>query len=77
METASSLTDTRSEPLGVLTFGPMTEEKPTLRQIFEAEEAPLLRFACGMLRQRETAEDMSDRYKETSLGGLAVNVPNC
>lgn len=30
---------------------------------------------------RETAEDMSDRYKETSQGGLAVNVsvrvPEC
>lgn len=58
METASSLTDTRSDSAGVLSFGPMTEEKPTLRQIFEAEEAPLLRFACGMLRQRETAEDI-------------------
>ena len=26
---------------------------------------------------RQTGVDMSDRYKETSLGGLAVNVPNC
>lgn len=26
---------------------------------------------------RQTGADMSDRYKETSLGGLAVNVPNC
>ncbi len=26
---------------------------------------------------RQTGLDMSDRYKETSLGGLAVNVPNC
>ncbi len=26
---------------------------------------------------RETGADMSDKYKETSLGGLAVNVPNC
>ena len=25
----------------------------------------------------ETGKDMSARYKETSLGGLAVNVPNC
>ena len=58
METATSPTGPRSERAGVLSFGPMTEEKPTLRQIFEAEEAPLLRFACGMLRQRETAEDI-------------------
>ncbi len=26
---------------------------------------------------RQTGADMSERYKETSLGGLAVNVPNC
>jgi L-serine dehydratase len=26
---------------------------------------------------RQTGEDMSMKYKETSLGGLAVNVPNC
>ena len=26
---------------------------------------------------RQTGEDMASRYKETSLGGLAVNVPNC
>ncbi|MEO1285666.1 MAG: L-serine ammonia-lyase, iron-sulfur-dependent, subunit alpha, partial [Pseudomonadota bacterium] len=26
---------------------------------------------------RQTGEDMHQKYKETSLGGLAVNVPNC
>ena len=26
---------------------------------------------------RQTGADMSQKYKETSLGGLAVNVPNC
>lgn len=26
---------------------------------------------------RQTGMDMSDKYKETALGGLAVNVPNC
>jgi L-serine dehydratase len=26
---------------------------------------------------RQTGQDMSERYKETSLGGLAVNIPNC
>lgn len=26
---------------------------------------------------RQTGADMHDRYKETSLGGLAVNIPNC
>ncbi|MGZ9811758.1 L-serine ammonia-lyase [Pseudoroseicyclus sp. H15] len=26
---------------------------------------------------RQTGNDMSEKYKETSLGGLAVNIPNC
>jgi len=26
---------------------------------------------------RQTGQDMHERYKETSLGGLAVNIPNC
>ncbi|MGL6209663.1 MAG: L-serine ammonia-lyase, iron-sulfur-dependent, subunit alpha, partial [Paracoccaceae bacterium] len=26
---------------------------------------------------RQTGADMHEKYKETSLGGLAVNVPNC
>ena len=26
---------------------------------------------------RQTGRDMDSRYKETSLGGLAVNVPAC
>jgi L-serine dehydratase len=26
---------------------------------------------------KQTGRDMSEKYKETSLGGLAVNVPNC
>ena len=34
------------------------EEKPTLRQVFDAEESPLLRYAHGLLGQRETAEDI-------------------
>ncbi|WP_367874358.1 hypothetical protein [Luteolibacter sp. Populi] len=35
-----------------------TEDKPSLRQIFEAEEGPLLRFAHGLSGRRETAEDL-------------------
>ena len=34
------------------------EEKPTLHQVFAAEESPLLRFAYGLTGQRETAEDL-------------------
>ena len=26
---------------------------------------------------RQTGKDMSEKYKETSLGGLAVSVPEC
>ena len=26
---------------------------------------------------RQTGKDMDMKYKETALGGLAVNVPNC
>ena len=26
---------------------------------------------------RQTGHDMHEKYKETSLGGIAVNVPNC
>jgi L-serine dehydratase len=26
---------------------------------------------------RQTGVDMSEKYKETSLGGLAVNLPEC
>ncbi|SEL08234.1 L-serine ammonia-lyase [Pacificibacter marinus] len=32
--------------------------------------------AC-ILTMRETGRDMSDKYKETSIGGLALNVPAC
>lgn len=34
------------------------DEKPTLHQVFEAEETPLLRFAHGLTGVRETAEDL-------------------
>lgn len=34
------------------------EEKTTLREIFAAEESSLLRFAYGLVGQRETAEDL-------------------
>ena len=42
----------------VLPSAPMNEEKPTLRQVFEVEESPLLRFAHGLTGRRETAEDL-------------------
>ena len=36
----------------------MVEEKPTLEALFDAEESPLLRFACGIVRRRAVAEEM-------------------
>lgn len=37
---------------------PVPEEKPSFRQVFAAEESPLLRYAHGIVGQRETAEDL-------------------
>ncbi len=34
------------------------EEKPTLQEVFASEESPLLRYAHGLVGQRETAEDL-------------------
>ncbi len=48
--------DTGRNP--VISFRNPMEEKPTLRQVFETEESPLLRFAHGLVGQRETAEDL-------------------
>jgi RNA polymerase sigma factor (sigma-70 family) len=33
-------------------------DRPTLRQVFDVEESALLRYAYGLLGQRETAEDV-------------------
>ncbi|MEO7099421.1 MAG: RNA polymerase sigma factor [Luteolibacter sp.] len=42
----------------VIPFRQPMEEKPTLRQVFAAEESPLLRYAYSLVGQRETAEDL-------------------
>jgi RNA polymerase sigma-70 factor (ECF subfamily) len=42
----------------VLLFRNPMAVKPTLRQVFENEESPLLRYAYGLVGQRETAEDL-------------------
>jgi RNA polymerase sigma factor (sigma-70 family) len=34
------------------------EEKSSFRKVFESEESPLLRYAYGLVGQRETAEDL-------------------
>ncbi len=60
METLSANTpptaDAATRP--VIPFENTAGEKPTLRQVFEAEESPLLRYAFGLVGQRETAEDL-------------------
>ena len=37
---------------------------------------PMIAAAC-VETMRQTGRDMNERYKETSLGGLAVNVAQC
>ncbi|WP_102108878.1 L-serine ammonia-lyase [Oceaniglobus roseus] len=39
--------------------------------------AHLVPLDAAIETMRQTGADMSEKYKETSLGGLAVNVPNC
>lgn len=43
---------------GVISIRKPMDDKPTFRQVFEAEESPLLRYAHGLVGQRETAEDL-------------------
>lgn len=42
-----------------------------------ADSAPKVSLDQVIETMRQTALDMSDKYKETSTGGLAVNVPVC
>lgn len=60
METRTAIAPARPEAgrSPVIPFRNPMEEKPTLRQVFETEESPLLRFAYGLTGQRETAEDL-------------------
>ncbi len=59
MTTATHSTVPRPELMTIATDdGPADGAKSDLVGVFEAEESGLLRFACGMLRQREAAEDI-------------------
>jgi RNA polymerase sigma-70 factor (ECF subfamily) len=63
METLAASAPCRADEIGVpplftLLKPPMMEKSPTLRQVFEAEESSLLRYAYGLVAQRETAEDL-------------------
>jgi RNA polymerase sigma-70 factor (ECF subfamily) len=47
--------------LPVISFIPPEQapgKKPSLREVFDTEESPLLRYAHGLVGQRETAEDL-------------------
>ena len=57
-ETASAHPRAESGRNPVIPFRNTMEDKPTLRQVFETEESPLLRFAHGLVGQRETAQDL-------------------
>lgn len=46
------------DPAKVVVLTGMKTEKSSLREIFEAEESPLLHFAMGILGRREVAEDL-------------------
>ena len=53
---AHSRADAGRDP--VIPFRNTMEDKPTLRQVFETEESALLRYAHGLVGQRETAQDL-------------------
>lgn len=56
--TASSLAGTEAEPPTVVGMAAGSGGRATLREIFEAEESALLRYAYGLTGQREAAEDV-------------------
>ncbi len=58
IQTASAQTRADAGRNPVIPLRTPMEEKPTLRQVFEAEESPLLRYAHGLVGQRESAEDL-------------------
>ena len=60
METSTASASLRADAgcNPMIPFQNTMEETPTLQQVFEAEESPLLRFAHGLVGQRETAQDL-------------------
>lgn len=60
METqaANACLTAETGPIPVLPFRKSMEPVTTLRMVFEKEESPLLRYAFGLVGQRETAEDL-------------------
>lgn len=62
METRTASTRPKADAgVPVIPFRPPIrpmEDSASFRQVFEAEESPLLRYAYGLTGQRETAEDL-------------------
>jgi RNA polymerase sigma factor (sigma-70 family) len=60
METQTAIALRRADigEIPVISFREPMETSLTLRQVFEAEESSLLRYAHGLVGQRETAEDL-------------------
>lgn len=56
--TASALPGAEVGVIPMISFSKPMEDAPTLRQVFQAEESALLRYAYGLVGQRETAEDL-------------------
>ncbi len=77
--TSSSAARSHHGAIAVLSPSPKhctMEEKPTLRQVFDAEESPLLRYAYGLTSQREAAEDIvQDAFMRLHENWLEVENP--
>ncbi len=60
METLTAIALPRAEiaSLPMIAPHPAKEDPPSFREVFDAEESPLLRFAFGLVGRREVAEDL-------------------
>ena len=69
--------------LAALAFGAVFDGLGAVKAVAAAslalrgDGAHLVPLDACIETMRQTGRDMSERYKETSQGGLAVNVPDC
>jgi RNA polymerase sigma factor (sigma-70 family) len=57
-QTSSTRPEAEAKRREVIPLKDPMNDKPTFREVFLAEESPLLRFAYGFVGQRQTAEDI-------------------